>query len=152
MKRIGLFLTLTASLIAGSAFADEAAEGAIKARQAMMQLFAFNLGVLGEMAKTAVPYDAEIASAHAGNLLVLSKMSQNGLWPQGSDIGSYPDSAALPDIWSKYPDVLEKDKVLDAAAEAMNAAAGTDLASLQGAMKAIGGACGDCHKVYRQKK
>lgn len=152
MKRTGLFLTLAASLIAGSAFADKATEGAIKARQSMMQLYAFNLGALGAMAKTAVPYDAEVASAHAGNLLALSNLSQNGLWPQGSDVGSYPDTAALSDIWSMYPDILEKDKAFDAAAAAMNEAAGTDLASLQGAMKALGGSCGACHKVYRQKK
>ena len=36
-----------------------------------------------------------------------------------------------------------------AAAEAMSAAAGTDLASLQGAMEGLGGACGACHKAFR---
>ena len=72
MKRAGLFLTLTCGLLANSAIADEAAEGAIKARQSVMQLYAFNLGALGAMAKTAVPYDAEVANAHAGNLLALS--------------------------------------------------------------------------------
>ncbi len=35
------------------------------------------------------------------------------------------------------------------AATAMEAAAGTDLASLQAAMGAVGGACGACHKAYR---
>ena len=152
MKRTGLSLTLVASLVAGSAFADQATEGAIKARQSLMQLYAFNLGALGAMAKGAVPYDAEAASSSAANLLALSSMSQAGMWPQGSDIGSYPDSAALPEIWSKYPDVVEKGKAFGAAAAAMDAAAGTDLASLQGAMKELGGACGACHKAYRQKK
>jgi cytochrome c556 len=152
MKRTGLFLTLAASLFAGATFADQATDGAIKARQAQMQLYAFNLGALGAMAKGTVEYDAAAASASAANLLALSKMSQSGMWPQGSDIGSYPDSAALPEIWSMYPDIAEKGKAFGAAAEAMNAAAGTDLASLQGAMRELGGACGACHKVYRQKK
>ena len=152
MKRTGLFLTLAATVFAGSTFADEATEGAIKARQSLMQLYAFNLGALGEMAKTTVPYDAEVASAYAGNLLALSQLSQAGLWPQGSDVGSYPNTRALPEIWSMYPDIVEKGKAMGAAAEAMNAAAGTDLASLQGAMRGIGGACGACHKAYRQEK
>jgi cytochrome c556 len=152
MKRTGLFLTLAASIFAGSTFADEATEGAIKARQSMMQLYAFNLGALGAMAKGTVEYNADAASASAGNLLALSQMSQAGMWPQGSDVGSYPNTRALPDIWAKYPDIAEKGKALGAAAEAMNAAAGTDLASLQGAMRELGGACGACHKAYRQEK
>jgi cytochrome c556 len=152
MKRTGLTLTLIASLFAGSAFADEAAEQAIKTRQSLMGLYAFNLGGLGAMAKGTVPYDAETAGAYAANLVSLSSLNQTGLWPQGSDIGSYPDSAALPEIWSMYPDVLVKAKGLTEAATAMNAVAGTDLASLQGAMGKVGGACGACHKSYRQKK
>ncbi|MBV1896538.1 MAG: cytochrome c [Rhodobacteraceae bacterium] len=152
MKRTGLSLTLVASLVAGSAFADQATEGAIKARQSLMQLYAFNLGALGAMAKGAVPYDAEAASSSAANLLALSSMSQAGMWPQGSDNGSYPDSKALPEIWTKYPDVVEKGKALGVATAAMDTAAGTDLAALQGAMKALGGACGACHKAYRQEE
>ena len=152
MKRTGLTLTLIASLVAGAAFADEASDRAIKARQSMMQLYAFNLGALGAMAKGNVPYDAETASAHAANLVSLSTLSHSGLWPQGSDIGSSSNTAALPEIWSMYPDIATKSKGLVDAAAAMNAAAGVDLASLQGAMGAVGGSCGACHKVYRQKK
>lgn len=152
MKRTGLTLTLIASLFAGSAFADEATDRAIKARQSLMQLYSFNLGALGAMAKGTMPYDAEAASGYAANLASLSTLSQAGMWPQGSDVGSYPKSAAKADIWSMYPDITVKGKGLVDAAAAMSTAAGTDLASLQGAMGQVGGACGACHKVYRQKK
>lgn len=152
MKRTGLTLTLIASLFAGSAFADAATDRAIKARQSLMQLYAFNLGALGAMAKGTVEYDADAASAIAANLVSLSTLSPAGLWPQGSDIGSYPNTAALPEIWTMYPDIASKSKALSDAATAMKIAAGTDLAALRGAMKPMGGACGGCHKTYRQKK
>ncbi|MBL4768620.1 MAG: cytochrome c [Rhodobacteraceae bacterium] len=152
MKRTGVTLTLIVGLFAGAAFADDATDRAIKARQSLMQLYAFNIGGLGAMAKGTVPYDAETAGAYAANLVSLSSLNQTGLWPQGSDVGSYPDTAALPEIWSMYPDIMTKAKGLTDAATAMNAAAGTDLASLQGAMGQLGGACGACHKAYRQKK
>ncbi|MCB1361156.1 MAG: cytochrome c, partial [Rhodobacteraceae bacterium] len=32
----------------------------------------------------------------------------------------------------------------------MVGAAGTDLATLQGAVRGLGGACGGCHQTYRQ--
>lgn len=152
MKRTGLTLTLIASLFAGTAFADEGTDRAIKARQSLMQLYAFNLGALGAMAKGVVDYDAEAASASAANLVSLSTLSMTGMWPQGSDIGSNANTAALPEIWSMYPDIATKGKGMVDAAAAMQIAAGVDLASLQGAMGQMGGACGACHKTYRQKK
>lgn len=152
MKRTGLTLTLIASLFAGSAFADAAADRAIKARQSLMQLYSFNLGALGAMAKGNIAYDADAASAIAANLVSLSTLSQAGLWPQGSDSGSNANTAALPEIWSMYPDIATKAKALTDATAAMSLVAGTDLASLQGAMGQVGGACGACHKAYRQKK
>ena len=129
---------------------DPMIAGAIKARQAHMQLYAHNLGVLGAMAQDKMAYDAAAATAAANNLAALITLDQMSYWPAGSAAGEVDGSRALPAIWTDFPGVMEKAGALGAAVTAMQAAAGTDLDSLKGAMGALGGACGGCHQAYRQ--
>lgn len=133
----------------GTAIAHEVANPAVKARQAIMQLYANNLGTLGAMAKGNVEYDAGAASAAANNLVMLTSLDQSTLWPAGSDSGSDATSRALADIWTNFPDVGAKGAALAEAASAMQTAAGQDLDSLRAAMGPLGGACSGCHKAYR---
>lgn len=129
-----------------AALADEAAIGA---RKAQFQLFAFNLGVLGSMAQGRVEYDAEAAQRAADHLFHLTRFYNPALWPEGSDNASAENTRALPAIWENLEDFTQRYGALQTGAEAMQAAAGTDLASLQGALGALGGACGACHDNYR---
>lgn len=150
MKRI-LALTAAAMTLTGSAvFADGHIDHAIKARQSHMQLYAFNLGTLGGMAKGEIEYNAEAAQAAADNLVALTMLNQSAYWPQGSDSGSSDKSKAKADMWANFPDVMKIGTDMAAAATAMQAAAGTDLAALRGAIGPLGGACGACHKAYRE--
>jgi cytochrome c556 len=128
---------------------DKALQGAIDARQAAMKLYAFNLGQLGAMAKGAMDYDADKAAGAASNLYALVTMDQSSVWPAGSDNGAVDTTRALPAIWNDFPGVMAASKAMVEAAATMKDAAGTDLASLQGAIGAVGGACGGCHKAYR---
>ncbi len=140
-------VTLTVA-VATPTFADESA---IKARKALMQLRAFNIGQLGAMAKGAVDYNAEAAQAAADNLVATTTINQMAMWPQGTDnVAMAGKTGALPELWATFPAVFEKDKAFVEAATAMAAVAGTDLASLQGAMGTLGGGCGGCHKLYKQ--
>lgn len=139
-------LTATA-VFAGSHITPGAA--AAKARQAQMQLQAFNLGILGAMAKGATPFDAGAAQAAADNLVALSSMNQMSYWLRGSSNADMEGTKALPAIWAEGSDVGAKAKGLADAALAMQAAAGS-LEGIQGAIGAVGGACGACHKAYRQ--
>ncbi|OZB14772.1 MAG: hypothetical protein B7X55_10720 [Rhodobacterales bacterium 34-62-10] len=151
MTVVGTVLGL--AILAGAASGQDAAQKALadatKARQAQMQLYAFNLGLLGGMAKGEVPYDAAAATAAAGNLSSLAQLDQSRLWPEGSDEMGVDGSKALAAVWENLPDVMAKGADLVTAAAAMEVAAGTDLASLQASMGALGGACGACHKAYR---
>lgn len=140
---------LAATVVTGSAFAQDQTNPAISARQNVMQLYSFNLGQLGAMAKGDVPYDADAASAAAGNLALLVQLDHSALWPEGTDNASVTGTRALPGLWENYEAVQMKIAELSDAAEAMQAAAGTDLASLQGAMGGLGGVCGSCHETYR---
>lgn len=141
--------TLGLAVLTGTAFADGHIDNAIKARQAQMNLYAFNLGALGAMAKGQVDYDAEAATKAATNLVTLMSLDQSMYWPQGSDSGSAKSNTKA-DMWANFPDVMAKGKATYEAAVAMQAAAGTDLDALRGAMGALGGACTACHKAYRE--
>ena len=141
---------LAASLLAGTALAGgHGGNPAVKARKAHMQLYAFNLGVLGGMAKGEVEYNADAASAAAANLSALTKLDQMAYWVPGTDSDSVEGSRSLAKIWDNVPDVVSKSEALAAAAATMEGAAGGGLESLQSAMGPLGGSCGDCHKAYR---
>ncbi|MFN3954893.1 MAG: c-type cytochrome [Pararhodobacter sp.] len=141
--------TLAALLVlplAAPAFADDAA---ITARKGQFQLFAFNLGILGGMAQGRVAYDAERAQMAADHLFNLTRTLNTGLWPEGSDNASAANTRALPVIWANLEEFANRWDALNTGAEAMQAAAGTDLAALQGALGGLGAACQACHQSFR---
>jgi len=151
--KTALKLALCAAVLVAASSAPMANEQALKARQSLMQLYAFNLGGLGAMAKGEVEYDAATATAHGENLLAAAKMSHVGLWPEGSDMDALPGKTeALKVIWTTYPAITEKQKALIAGAEKMAAAAGTGIDGIKGAMGAVGGGCKGCHDTYRKAK
>lgn len=142
-------LAAASLILALAAPAALANEGAIKARQGQFQMLALNLGVLGTMAQGRMPYDAALAQEAADNLFHLSRNSQLGMWPEGSDNAAATGTRALPAIWANNADFLTAYAALQTGAEAMQAAAGTDLAALQGAMGGLAGSCQACHQQFR---
>ena len=147
---------LTAGVLGTSAISeshvDKATMAAVKARQAQMSLYAFNISLLGGMAKGEVEYDAAAASAAAGNLAALSKLDQSRLWPQGSDNEALGDDVteALPAIWAADSKIMDSAMTMTEAAVAMESAAGEGLDALRGAMGPLGKSCGSCHETYRK--
>ncbi|MGV6813292.1 MAG: c-type cytochrome [Brevirhabdus sp.] len=141
-------LTASVALAGGHDMSPE--QKIVKARQAHMQLYAHNLGILGAMAKGAVGYDAGAASAAAGNLVALAGMNQASLWVEETDSMMIDGSRAMATLWDNMPDAMAKGAALGEALTAMNAAAGSGLEALQGAIGPVGKACGDCHKAYRE--
>jgi cytochrome c556 len=134
--------------------AADAIDDAIKARQAFMQVNAFNLGILGAMAKGERAYDAELASALAGNLQAQASMRNGAFWPAGSgnDVAALADKTrALPAIWTTYPAVVEKNQAWADATVALAAVAGDGLEALQANIGPVGQGCGGCHSDFRAK-
>lgn len=147
-----LLVALAVAVPAGAAQAD-AVEDAIKARKAYMQVVRFNMAPLGAMAKGEAEYDAEQAAIFAGNLNAAAMMKNGAMWPQGSDNAAHPDmTRALPDIWTKWPDIAEKNKAFAAAAAELAAKAGDGKDAMIAAYKEVGKTCGGCHKPYRASK
>ncbi|MGI9202750.1 MAG: c-type cytochrome [Woeseiaceae bacterium] len=152
-----LLVTLATVALGASTFVTFAQEeypyqNQIEARQAVMNVYRFNLGMLGAMAKGEMPYDAGMASDAANNLKAAANMRNGAMWPAGSDMsapGLANMTAAKPDIWSNMSDVGEKSQALKAAVEAMSAAAGNGLDALRSNMGALGDGCKGCHEPFR---
>lgn len=139
-----------AAIMSGPAIAQDEFAGAIKARKGLMALYNANAGPLFGMAKGDMDYDAEAAAAYASNLVALSGLDQRNLWPQGSDnVALAGQTRAKPEIWSTYPDIVEKAQALNAAAVNLAAVAGNGQAELGAAVGGLGQACGACHEMSR---
>lgn len=122
---------------------------AIEARQSHMKLLAYNLRLLGDMARGIIDYDANAANAAASNLAAVARLSQANYWINRSSNADVPGlTHALPSIISNHADRQAKINALITAADAMARSAGT-LRGVQTAIGAVGGACGSCHKVHR---
>lgn len=150
MKKILAGAALILAVSTGFALAEDAPfTKEIKARQGLMNIYALNIGILAGMAKGETPYDAAQAKAAADAMVAANGLSLPMLWPVGSDNSANPATAALPAIWAEGSDIGAKATGMVTGVMAMQAAAGVDLASLQGAMEGLGGACGACHKAFR---
>lgn len=143
-------LALAAAVAFPSLASAQEVDPNVHARQALMDLYAYNLGVLGAMAQARMPYDADAASSAATSLYHLARSGSARMWPEGTDSMSIDGTRALPAIWDDMAGFGEDFMALQAATETMMNAAGTDLASLQGAMGPLGSACGGCHQSFRQ--
>ena len=128
-------------------------EKQIKARNAVMQIYSFNLGSIAAMVKGEAEYDAKAAQEFADNILAAATMKNGAMWPQGSDAESLPgQTRALKAAWTTYPEVAKKQEALVAAAQAMSKVAGNGVDALKGAIGGVGGSCKGCHEKFRQPK
>ncbi len=153
MIRLPLILaSATIIAVAGAAVADShGGNPAVKARKAHMQLYGFNLGLLGGMAKGEIEYDAAAAKGAADNLAAVAALNQSRYWAPGTsnaDLGE--ETRALPAIWEAGSKAGEIGGQLAEATVALAAVAGDGKDAMSAAMGAVGKACGDCHKGYRQ--
>lgn len=148
---VGTLLLTSVAFAGGHNLTPE--QQAMKARKSHMGLYAFNLGILGAMAKGESEYDADAASAAANNLVALSGLNQAAYWLPGTDSDSLEGSRALPAIWENIPDVMEKSVAVSAAAQQLAAAADSgDAAALGPAIGGLGKACNACHESYQQPR
>ncbi len=136
----------SAALAGGHLSGDQ--EKAMKVRNGHMQLYSFNLGILGAMAQDKAPYDAAAAATAAANLAAVASISQDGYWVEGTDT-SVEGSRAKPEIWTDFAGFEQDNADLGTATVALAAVAGDGLDALKGAFGPVGKACGACHEDYR---
>jgi cytochrome c556 len=155
MSRLSSVLILACGVaVAGSAFAaGHGSNPAVTARKSHMQLYSFNLGTLGAMAKGEIEYDADAASAAANNLAALASLSQRGYWAPGTSSDDLPDETrALPAIWEEGSKAGEIGASFAEATAALAAVAGDGKDAMAAAMGPVGKGCGDCHEGYRKPR
>lgn len=151
-RMIGRFGGAIATLVALSAIAsaDSHVPQSVKARQAVMQLNEYYLGILGAMAKGETEYNAELAIASARSLKLIEAdgIDQSTMWAPGTSTAELGDATrAKPEIWSTWPAVMEPIKDIKTSIDAMVESAGT-LEGLQATIGDVGKACSACHE-YR---
>ena len=147
---VALTVAATVAMAADGPFTKE-----IKARQGLMQVTSFNLGMLAAMAKGERDYDAKLAAEAGQNVHRAAMMNSASLWPEGSDLSNKEltvETAAKPEAWSTYPEIYEKHKAWLEASEKLAAVAGDGLDALKPAVGGVGKSCKGCHDDFRQKK
>ena len=151
-----LLLALTGILPLASAEESEFPFASqINARQSVMTLYGYNLGLLGAMAKGSMPYDAKIAKEAAENLLSISRMKNSTMWPAGSDMdapGLANKTGAKANMWSSFPEVGEKHQTLSENLTTMSVVAGDGVDAIRANIGSVGKACKGCHEQFRQEE
>lgn len=123
--------------------------GAIKARKAHMTLYSYNLGILGDMVKGKIDYDAALAASVSADLAKLSTTEQSSYWPAGSDNVTLTSTRTLPKALENVDDMMKITADMGAAATTLAGAAGDGLNALRDAFGPVAESCGACHKPYR---
>jgi len=138
-----------AVVVAGAAITAPAYADAVKDRQAAMKDISKANKALG----AAVKKGDKAAVEKQAMMIVAIAEKVPTLFPAGTDNKklSTKVTGAKPDIWMKWDEFKAGAGKLKAAAMQVASAAkgGGDMAA---AAKAMGGACGGCHKVFRAKK
>lgn len=133
---------VAAAIAVGSTFAF--AQDIIAQRQALMKSSGAEAKVGAQMARGAMPFDADrakkIFSVYADKAAKLP-----ALFPEDSKTG---DTRAAAAIWEK-PDQW-KAEIAKFAADAQKGLQATDLESFKVAFGATGKDCGSCHETFRK--
>jgi cytochrome c556 len=150
--RLILLVAAASAVFASGAIAEgeDPFADSVEMRHGLMLQMATDLGKVGAMAKGEADYDQATASKAAANIVAIASVLSMDQFPAGSEYQKSADSYALPAIWTAPDDFLKKIADLNTAAATFQTAAATDLDSLKAGMGALGGACGACHKAYRQ--
>jgi cytochrome c556 len=140
----GFFLAATA-LAAGAQQLKP--ETQLKLRKSAYALMNYNFASLAAMVEGKKPYNRDEAARNADMVAMLADVPK-AFFGEGTDKG---ETRAKPEIWQKRQDFDAKmDKMIQETRK-LPQAARADLASLEKAVDAAGGACKACHDDYRNK-
>lgn len=121
-----------------------AQEDAIKARKDGFQVFRVSAGAIKKVVDDNGPASAAVAPAEA---IAAQAGKQLQHFPAGSDKGN---TKAKPEIWANWAQFEANMKDLEAKAAAVaTAAKANNIDGVKAGFAAMGGACGTCHKSFR---
>lgn len=137
-------VVIGAVLMSGAAYAKgDRTDPNAKARSDLMRVVGKNTGILGDMAGGKAAYDAAAAEAAKAALVEAAGQIEIAFKDQGA---ADPASESKAEIWTNWEDFLADAKALGDAAGAMDVSSAETIGA---GMRALGGACKDCHTEFR---
>ena len=136
-------------VLANAALADaERDEARIKYRQILMSGVGSDMGGIGDILKNQLELPGHVES-HARQIAESSKLIAAAFKSQVTSGAT----DAKPEIWQDWQHFEEEIAELAKAARALESVAASNEPSVIGpAVKALGEACGGCHKTFRKPK
>jgi len=148
MNRLRPLLTSASLLFVAAAQAGDPVEEAVEYRQAVMNVYYWNLNAMGNMAKGKVPFDAAAFTRHAKDLAAASQLELMAAFPEDS---VNDESDASDTIWLDWQKFQDKHKALrEEAAKLAEVAAGGDEEAMKKQFGATGKTCKGCHDEFKK--
>ena len=147
---LGVAVVASTLAFAGSHGASkDQLKDAMEYRQSTFKMVGQHFGVMADMVKGKVEYDADAFAKNAEALAMLSQLAPNGFAVEGT----HEDSRAKKAIWEDKEDFAEKVTAFQTASAALAEAAKTgDADKAKAAFGDAGKTCKGCHTDYRSKK
>ena len=138
----------SALLAATAAVAHQGVKNpAVKARMDGMSAIAEDIKTLGQMAKGATTFDADVARLAAASIANQASAIPELFEADETD----PMTEARPEIWSNFDDFTAKANELEEIAVGLSTSIAVP-ADLTSAIRTLGANCQSCHTDYRIEK
>jgi cytochrome c556 len=122
-------------------------EQAVKYRQSLYQVMAWNFGPMSAMSQGKLPYDAKAFAMRADRVAAIAPLLTEAFPPESQGVAH---SDLKPAMWSNRADFDAKLKdLLDRSAELAVAARSGDFEKSKTAWIATANACKACHDKYK---
>lgn len=146
-KPVALVLSAAAFLAAGPLAAKPSAEDAVEFRQAVMNVYAWNLNGMRDMARGDVAFDAAAFASYAADLAAAANLDVARGFPEEAQT---EESEARDEIWLNWDGFLEKREALKAAAaKLVEVSASGDESAMKEQFGKTAGTCKGCHDDFR---
>ncbi|ETX06510.1 c-type cytochrome [Candidatus Entotheonella palauensis] len=116
-------------------------------RQKLMAAIGGHMGAIGRVAKTGLPFMDAIA-VHAKSIEMSAGLIEKAFEKEITE----GKTDAKADVWKEWDKFVDAAKKMQEEADKLASVAVDDKDAMAAQVKALGKACGNCHKPYRKPK
>lgn len=116
-------------------------------RQKLMSAIGGHMGAIGRVAKTGLPFQDAIA-VHAKSIEMSAGLIEKAFEKKITE----GKTDAKPDVWKDWDKFVDAAKKMKEEAGKLASVAADDKDAMVAQVKALGKACGGCHKPFRKPK
>ncbi len=152
MRRKWSYLSILITVVLGLAMVVTSAqaqkdEDYLGYRQKLMAAIGGHMGAIGRVAKTGLPFMDAIA-VHAKSIEMSAGLIEKAFEKEITE----GKTDAKAEVWQEWDKFVGAAKKLQEEAGKLASIAASDKDALAAQIKAVGKACGGCHKPYRKPK